>query len=134
MECLAWVQHADFETEDLPSNEADKVSVFLLEHDWRSENERLKDMEQRGVECCPPGLGINSVEDDRTLHICPDADGMCQVSYSFFHMEKFLGLFSRRKYQAGTINNVPLKVAALFVKPFIQNDYEAIRHEIEMRL
>ena len=131
MTCMPyWIQHADFESDEFDEGSAQSIAGKLVNHDWRGEFEKRQTLDGAGSETCPPGLGVNA-PDGRILHICPDADDMCQVHYSFYDIEKIMGVFPRRKYEAGTLENVPLEVAARFVEPFMSNNYGAVKREVE---
>lgn len=131
MEFAPWIQRADFDTLDLPGSDANTIIDTLLSHDWGAEIDYQRELEGAGKDHCPPGLGVNSLNDDRILHIQPNGNGRCVVDYSFFQVKKLFGVFPQRKYEAGVLENVPIKTTVLFVEPFFRNDFDAIRREVE---
>ncbi|MEM8770416.1 MAG: hypothetical protein AAGD92_02090 [Pseudomonadota bacterium] len=126
-----WIQSADLSTEEFPAAGASEIERALLSHDWAGEAEKEKRLlADDSPDCCPAGLGVVH-EDGRMLHVCPDGEGNCQVHYSFYESAKVLGFIPRRKYNAGTIDNVPIRTAARLIPPFLENSYEAIKYEVE---
>jgi hypothetical protein len=126
-----WIQSADMTTREFPAAVADEIEQALLSHDWAGEAAKEQHLIANDpLDSCPAGLGVVH-KDGRILHICPNSEGYCQVHYSFYERARFFGVIPRRKYTAGTIDNVPIKTAARLIPPFLENSYKAIKYEVE---
>lgn len=125
-----WVQSSDLSAEDFAPAGAGEIADKLKQIDWAAAAQKQKELAAAGGENCPAGLGINA-PDGRILHICPDQNERCHIDYSFYDKEKMLGLFTRRKYHAGAIENAPLGIAPSLIRAFFENRCSDVKQEIE---
>ncbi len=125
-----WIQSSDFTSDDFGPADASEICDELNRVDWAAAAEKRKELEAAGSEFCLAGIGINA-PDGRMLHICPDENERCRIDYSFYDLEKVLGIFTRRKYHAGTVEETPLAIAPSLIKAFYENRYSDVKVEIE---
>lgn len=113
-----WIQHADFDTEDLGEISRDEAIRAFQDHDWIAENAKFNEIEKSGKENCPPGMGFNA-DGVGILHICPDKNGK---ALCFFHGRKKIKIFGflpwtmKRNYEWSDvpISSIPDFIAAFY--------------------
>jgi hypothetical protein len=113
-----WIQHADFQAEELGVILKDEAIRAFQKHDWGTENAKFKEIARNGKENCPPGMGFNA-DGVGILHICPDEKGKAMC---FFHERKrikilgFLPWTMNRNHELSDIpiSSIPDLIASLY--------------------
>src|SRR6266850_2964542 len=85
-----WIQRADFSSAEFePVDVTGALRAFTM-HDWRAELALLSELEAKGSESCPPGIGFVT-PNGAILHVCPSSDGRALVHYHAETISKVLG-------------------------------------------
>ena len=118
-----WIQHADFESEDLGLiGRSDAQAVFTA-HNWKAEHKRQQSLVDKGRENCDPGMGFVS-DDKRILHLCPQRSGRVLCHYHFDSTWRFLWLVPWRGQKQEYWFEATLDDAADVVSRFFANDHK----------
>ena len=86
-----WIQKHDFSSDARDNVEIDDALASYKGFDWDAEILKEEEANAKGIECCPPGMGLVA-DDKRILHLVPTNRG-AQVYYHSERKKKFLGLF-----------------------------------------
>jgi hypothetical protein len=105
-----WIQNADLSSDELGAIGLTDALRRYRAHDWNSQLSRLRELEDSGNECCPPGMGF-VVRSHYILHLCPNGDGT--VTVHFHYPKPFLGFLWERQVTETNTSLSDLKVAGL---------------------
>jgi hypothetical protein len=86
-----WIQKHDFSDDERDNVEIDDALASYKGFDWDAEILKEEEANAKGIEGCPPGMGLVS-DDNRILHLVPKSRG-AEVYYDSYRKKKFLGLF-----------------------------------------
>jgi hypothetical protein len=75
-----WTQRADFTTTDFPPATFKEALAALFRHDWSSDLELMRSLENTEQDFCMPGIGF-VFQEGRVLHICPNHDATATCFY-----------------------------------------------------
>ena len=86
-----WIQKHDFSADERDNVEIDDALASYKGFDWDAEILKEEEANAKGIECCPPGMGLIS-DDERILRLVPTSRG-AEVDYHSVRKKKILGLF-----------------------------------------
>ena len=120
-----WIQKADLSTavEDEVVTSASLVLSAFDNFDWQAELNNFEQLGAKGVENCPPGLGVvrpNGV----ILHLCPNSDESVMAFWHHKVPSKLLGFINSTRIETTTVENLELKIAREAINRFIKGDDE----------
>ena len=115
-----WLQSADLSSQDHELDCEATVELFKR-HNWRGESTRQAELDLKGQDNCPAGLGI--VNGSNILHICPD--GVSSVVH--FHYKSPLFGFLWKTGQTATQHDVPESEALRMIRAFFESRWETLR-------
>ncbi len=75
-----WIQRADFSATDHPPVDVSTAIRVFGEHPWHEELTLQSELENQGLDYCPPGIGFMD-PGGPILHVCPSANGGALVHY-----------------------------------------------------
>ncbi len=64
-----WIQFADLSAEDLHAHDHYEAAKLFEKFDWDSQDRFFNELESKGKDNCPPGIGIRK-KSGEFLHIC----------------------------------------------------------------
>ncbi len=78
-----WIQSADYSAVDHDPVDYQQACQSIRGHDWAREVARFVSMEQRGEDCCAPGIGFTRPADGgiEFFHACPAEEGRWSIYY-----------------------------------------------------
>ncbi len=124
-----WIQHSDFQSEELGDiSPKDAIRAFQ-NHDWNDEKAKFKEMEKLGKENCPPGMGFNA-DGVGILHVCPGENGK---ALCFFHEHRQIKIFGilpwtlNRNYE---LRDVPASAIPDLITALFEGNLDKIRKPI----
>ncbi len=126
-----WIQHADFESEDLGLIGRSDAQVVFRKHNWKSELKRQQALVDKGKENCDPGMGFVS-NDKRILHLCPTPSGRVMCHYHFDSTWRFLWLVPLRGQKQEYWFEPRLDEAVDVVSRFFANDHKWLKRRAKV--
>jgi len=107
-----WLQNADFNTvvEDTVKNDVHVIGL-LESYDWKEQLTLEEEMEGRGEECCPAGIGIVDGASNAILHLCPRYEGLITIHWL------------KNALTQWTVENVPRPDAREAIRRFLASDH-----------
>jgi len=112
-----WIQSADFSSKELGVADQAEALRLLRDHPWSSELAALRGLEERGEECCPPGLGLVA-EEGKILHFCPVRESEWEVHHHYREARKILGIIPSSRDKSETFSGVSMPQAEQLVVQF----------------
>ncbi len=121
----AWIQKHDLSAEEFTLSSPQEAIEILLTFDWATESQKQKEKEENDIENCPAGLGIVA-QKGLFLHICPDEDFKCLVSFRYPKTTKILGILPRTFHHLNSAEEVTKVQATELIKLFFASQYSEI--------
>lgn len=115
-----WIQSADFSSRELGVADQASVLRLLREHPWSGELEILRQLEDKGEECCPRGLGVVAGEGE-ILHFCPSSEDQWEVHHHNTEPRKILGFIPSSRNTSETFSGVSISQVEKLVTQFFQS-------------
>ena len=118
-----WIQRADFSSSDFgPVDVTGAIRAFTM-HDWHVELDFQSQLEIRGDDCCPPGIGYHDTNGS-ILHVCPDSEEAALVHYHAETVTRLFGFIPTRRSAVRTKNHVEQSQVLRLIELFFNGQHE----------
>lgn len=125
-----WIQHPNFQNDDLGTPDVDKAVDNFLAFQWEDELEQFDYLIDQENDCCPPGCGLNTSDGQRVLHIYSHEPNYFCIHFIMNNPNKLLG-FIPLPHKTITHDAQSIEAAQLAIKFFYSDQYERILQPLQ---